>query len=457
MSRINHFKSKISLIDYILSRPNLGFKISDRSKKNSIVMFREIKDQNNNNMKVDTIIISRFSNGQDEYDQYFKSDSNWSKNSYSVVDFIHEYVLGNLPSEKPDFGKIFGILDQYIKSDKYVSPDETTFDLKTNLKFEKIDNSNIRDLVKQPTQETFDYLKSRNITQETYFDPIFQSTYGNFVYEHQSESKIICYNNPIFLYKNEQNKLQTFQKIVETKTDGKLSREKLFLKGSDKSSSLYKSEKSQKTNLIVVAEAPEKCMAHYQLSKEQFQKEEKNPYYLATGGTPADEQLKHMTKIIKEYKYPVVLGFDNDKAGELYTLKTLANIISPNNNVSFQTVNDTIHIGFSLNSEGLESKKEFELFEKTKAELFKEFEKIPYQERITDSKGQIIYFSKTDDNTKKLIDILSQNIKKEMGIEIVKHTSITKDWVDDLERKVTLKRDVHEHPPVPLNKNSISL
>src|SRR6218665_2525095 len=283
-SKINDFKEKISLVDFILSRPGLSYKISDSTKKNAIVMYRELTDEKGNSFKSDSILVSRFSKGEHTYDQYFKTHDNWKDKTFSVVDFVHEIILNNLPGDQIDFRQVFGILNQYINSPQYVSPEDSQYNLKVNRKVNHADISRVRDVIKHPTSETFEYLKSRNITPETYLDPIFVSTYGNYVHEikdKETDKVIATKNNPIFIYQNEHNRAHTVQRIVELfNPDQTLkSRDKFFLKDIYKSSALYKTAKTSKTNINIVVEAPEKAMAHYQLSKEQLDNNDYSPYY----------------------------------------------------------------------------------------------------------------------------------------------------------------------------------
>lgn len=453
MSRINHFKSQISLVEFILSRPSLGFKISDKSKKNAIVVYREIKDEHSNAHKVDNLIISRYFDGETSYDYFFKTTDDFRNNSKTIVDFIHEYVLHKLPQEKPDFAKIFGILDQYIKSDKYVDPNESKWEMKIHQKRDTVElPDNLRDLIKQPTQETFNYLQSRNINQDTYFNSLFLSTYGSYTHILKSnDNSQTTYRRPVFLYLNSQNRLQTFQQIVEF--DDK--REKWFAKGVDRGEALYKSEKTKSTNLIVITEAPEKCMAHYQLSYEQMKNDNLVPYYLATGGNVSKEQLNHMSNIINEMKLPVVISYDKDKSGDLYTLKTLASIVSKDFcEFSHVTINDQQYLGITLNDDQskIKNEKHFNVLQSFRGDLINLYSKIPHTER--DSKGFTTFIKLTDDNVNSVINSLMNRVQEHMKIPISKHVPVTKDWVDDLERKHTLKRDVHIHPRITIDNSS---
>lgn len=477
MSRVNYFKTKISLIDFIMSRPNLGFQISDSSKKNNVVLYRNLEDTSGNSIKSDQILISRYNNGEDHYDHYFKVQDDWKK-VYSVVDFVHEYILRNPPGSDIDYRKIFGILDEYINSSKYVSPEESKFDLKANVSRGSGINPSYktRDIIQLPTQETFDYLKSRNISQEVYMDPIFLSTYGSHRHETAIENgKIInkldfspeewstktnirVQMNPAFVYLNDNNRLQIVQHIIETRDENKelKNRQKLFLKG-EKAGGLFKSNKTKDTNLVVLTEAPEKAFAHYQLSKDQFDREKKSPYYIATGGNISVEQLKHISKIVKEYRFPLVTGFDMDAAGSLYTLKVLAAIINEGNHIAFQTVNDKPMIAVQINNvftkEG-GSGKEAYMFQSAHAGISRLFESTDPNERIFNAKDQTMYFHNTPENIQSVQKVFQDVIQKHLSIPVIKHSPVTKDWVDDLERKHSLKRELHVHPQIDFSKSN---
>jgi len=455
MSRINELKTKVSLVDFIQSKPELGFRISDKSKKNKLVLYREIPDDSGNLHKSDTMVISRFNNSRGEmFDYYFEGDSGWGSNSKTIIDFVHEYVLNNFPEDKVPYHQVFGVLEEYMRSSDYVSMEESNWDLKVNKsRSPRAPIENPRDFIKAPTKETFDYLKSRHIDQETYFNPIFLSTYGSHthVVEKENESDKI-YLNPVFLFLNERNKVQTFQQIVQREKG----RDKYFFKGSDRASGLFKSAKSKNTNTIVLTESPEDSMAHYQLSKEQFQQKEIYPYYLASGGNLGEEQIKHIASIVNENKFPIIFGYDRDKSGEKYTLNVLSEILAPDFvKFGYKTINQELHLGISINPKVSAislSENQFMASTKLRESLIGLYSTLNRNETLMN--GQTTYVKYTPEIFEKLTNLMSDILKKKHDIHSFVHVPVKNDWAADLERKNMLKREVHIHPRINIESLS---
>lgn len=462
MSKIEEYKNKVSLIDYIQYK-NLPFTTSDKSSRNQVKIYEEKTNDQGDLIKGDTIIISKFTKEGKIYDNYFIADGGMEKNnSYTIIDFVHSYVLGNNPMHKADFAKIFKELDDYIKSPQYVRPEDSVISLKIHSKSNSESLSitdEVRNNLKAPTKEMFDYLKSRRINKDIYISEIFTSTYAIYNYENGNYLK----DNPSFLYLNEKNKIQTIQQIVEYTGENGFVREKYFLKDIDKGNALWKSNKLSNINLILITEAPEKCMAHYQIYKNDMLKNNIVPYYLATGGNINEQQLKHIYNISKEYNKELILSYDNDLPGRFYTIKTLLYFNSPhiqfnktliNNNEHYHIAivsDDSINFKKDNNAETYyynhQRKNSIDIHSKL-IELSKDNPTVKTE--INMDKKLIFNIETTDSNIQFLKKSLKDVLLKNNGIKVMEQQSITKDWVDDLERIDTLKIKKYEKKTLDL-------
>jgi len=447
MSKIDDFKAQISLVDFILSH---GFRLSDKRRTQ-----KELRVTNG----TDTLIVVPVSAGKATSDIYFNVHEDWTKhNSRSIIDFVHEFVLRNSQYTPKNWHEIFTVLNQYLGNELYVHPGHSKFKVA-----QKESNPTQQFSIKEaqehlnlnyPNAVSFDYLKSRNITEETFLSPPFRETFGVFYFRF-SEDKI--YENPAFLYKDTENKLQNIQQIVSRKlADGNMQRSKMFLKNAPRNETLYKGnliKDKKRVNFLVVCEAPEDCMAHYQLSKNDPSFRDKNnfpmfPYYLATGGFASEQQLEHISKIARELKKTILLAYDNDRMGEIYTLKTMVALAGANTEIKSTTKDNkpTITICFeteTLKKQGIENN----IF----ATLNKSFNDVVTEEVLIHQKHQVaMHIVQTTDSVQKLIEFLRVEVKKTTGLKVAVHKPITKDWVEDLERKERLKVKVHEHPKITL-------
>lgn len=453
MSKISEYKNMISLIDYIQYK-ELPFTVSDKSTRNSLKLYQEIETPEGDIVRGDVLIVSRYKKFGKIYDNYFNTNEDWKGNSYSIIDFVHKYVLGKNEHEKQDFAKIFTELDEYINSPKYVHPENSEITLKTHSK----SASENRGLTKSDLENkkmansiSFDYLKSRRIKQSVYNNRFFNSTYCNYIFRSENFSK----ENPAFIYLNELNKIQTIQQIVETEGEKGLIRQKYFLKDIDKASALWKSNRLHDLNLIILTEAPEKCMAHFQIYEEDMEKNGVVPYYLATGGNVSEEQLKHIEKIAKEYKKDIILSYDNDRPGLFYTVKTLLYFNSPHSELSKENINGEEYYKINLrtkpkyqdkNPDEIKRGNDYEVSLMLSAKSKKDSSFV-FEYHNSD---EVSYtFPANDKNIDFIKKAFKDIIKEKSNIKVMEQYAITKDWVDDLERIDTLKVKKYEKQNLP--------
>lgn len=92
---------------------------------------------------------------------------------------------------------------------------------------------------------------------------------------------------------------------------------KRFLFNTDRNNSLWMTPLEGKVGLFVT-EDPLDAIAHYQLSPTA------NVAYCCTGGTSTKNQREMVRKLARTYDIPIILGNDNDLAGQLENYKLLA-------------------------------------------------------------------------------------------------------------------------------------
>lgn len=120
------------------------------------------------------------------------------------------------------------------------------------------------------------------------------------------------FKQPLFYWQNMQEQIVGAQyKYIK---DGKC--EKRFLKNTDRDSSLWMSPIDGRSGLFVT-EDPLDAIAHYQLHPTA------NLAYLCTGGTSTKKQREMVRSIATKHNLPIILGNDNDLAGQLENFKLL--------------------------------------------------------------------------------------------------------------------------------------
>lgn len=458
MSKIDYYKNNISLIEYILYK-ELDWHISDGSSNNQIKIYNEFVNEYGDIEKGDLLIISRYKSGENYYDNYFNSVEDWKGQAGTIIDFVSKYVL----EEKTiNYAKVFSELDSYISSDKYVKPEESRISLRVHSKRNNGKTlplkSQIKNSIKSPTKKAFNYLKSRRISSQTYLNELFVGTFAIYTYKNKDYIK----DNPAFMYLNSENKIAQIQQIIETTKENTFKREKYFLKDIDRGESLYKSNKTPNINIIILTEAPEKCMAHFEIYNKDMKKNNIVPYYLATGGNVSSMQLEHLSKIVREHKMHLILSFDNDKPGKIYNLKTLLHLNSSLINLGKKTINNNEFYEIKINNPDFSKNKKFEEIyyryeEKNINKVRALFSKIYNQGKdmencqvqISTDKSITYLIKSTTENTQNIEKSLKDFLLDNNKIKVSTQYSITKDWVDDLERIDILKVKEYEKQNLP--------
>lgn len=398
MNSLDYYKSQISIIEFIKYKKDLDFELQKKGKQ--VLAFRVSK--NNPEIKLDQIAIYRLEKKSTNslYEVFYYKDNINSKTPGSIIDFVNTFVLGN--KDQIDFKQIVGVLKDYMSSKEFVNI-ENSYELNlSNKPSEAIKETKAKDYFTLPSSNVFSYLSQRGINTKTYLNNLFIGTYGSFNNPRNSSQ----HDLPAFALKHK-NKLHTLQWINYkngrvVKLDDNY---KFFLKDIKRSGSLYStnfmpSHKSNSTNTSIIIESPEKAMAHYQLFEDDFLSSGVRPQYNSSCGNITKNDLLQVVefnseKNIKNY----VLAFDNDQAGKLYTLNSIL-IIDDQLKSTFQYRNKELFLKFSPENQ-----------------TYLNNHSIEYN--LLNSEFKI----------KTPIDLI---IKKIVPKNIIIHTSISKDFLDDL-------------------------
>jgi len=231
--------------------------------------------------------------------------------SKSIIDFVHEFVLRNPPGNI-NFKQIFGVLNDYLNSGKFIELKNSTIDILTKDNKAKSTNSLPKNAFTFPGKETFDYLKSRGLGSINSV-PEFIGQFGTYNDDQKGYT-----NKPAFPLICDDKKLQTIQWI---EFDGEKHEFKKFAKDVPRNGSVFTSNYNGERNIGILTESPEKAMAHFLLYKDQLTAQKMKPVYYSSCGNLTHESIKTISKLsfeksIKNY----ICSFDNDHAGIKYTL-----------------------------------------------------------------------------------------------------------------------------------------
>lgn len=140
---------------------------------------------------------------------------------------------------------------------------------------------------------------------------------------------------PLFYWQNLQGQILGAQnKYIK---EGKC--EKRFLVGTNRDNSLWMTPTKNRVGLFV-AEDPLDAIAHYQLFPTA------NVAYLCTGGTSTKAQRRMIHNLAQQSNLPIILGNDNDLAGQLENMKIALELrgdFQYSTNVSAQKVTITVN------------------------------------------------------------------------------------------------------------------
>ena len=419
--KLDDFKNAVSILEYIKFRKDLHFSFSKNGKSITAKQFNtaadlELFEKGGEVNPINKILITRFdanSNSQNQspdikelYNREFEYNSN---QSLTIIDFIHEFVRKkkdfkdtNNPNDKIEFGIIIGMMKQFINSPNFVHIDNSSIVLKltkpksTNQKAKKV-SFNV------PSIQTLNYLKSRKLISSTISDPLFNGTYGSYTNENRGPDERPIIDMPCFPIKSYENKLQTLQWI---NFDGKQHHSKYLLEDVPRENALFSSNHDKLTNTIIIAEAPEKTMAHYQLYNSQMKAQKIHPKYFSSCGQFTGSDMDHVKLFAAKLRINrFVLAFDNDKAGSVYTLKFILtqNLIVPSFKLTQPDGSHDLTVVFDKDIQRLKS-----------------YFKSKNVEYIMKDNNLIV-----NANSEKLFNKLSTP-------NVLVHLSITKDFLDDI-------------------------
>lgn len=407
---IDEIKQKVSIIEFIKFRKDLDFTfkregqylkayVPVRDKENNIQV------QNDKVLKKEHIIICRLDKLAEDketvigkHEVYYEVGNMDVKKPKSIIDFVSEFVLRE---NKIDFTKVMGVLYRYMNNPSFVHIDESKIDLIAKNKIKQSNEKSKKIVFDLPSKNTFDYLKGRGLETKTLLDDKFIGTYGSYTIPEKGIA-----DRPAFSLISKDNKLQTVQWVdYSNGTRGELG--KRFVEGVKRENALYKTNYHIENNVICLLESPEKAMAHYQLFQNNLKEQNNNPLYLSSCGTITKNDLITVEDLAKNKNFnKYILAFDNDERGNVFTINTIFHL---NKIDSYATLGEDSNgkRGFIIKSE-----------DSNKTQEFLNSKKINF---------------KTENNTLFILDDFEKISKKLTSPTMVIHTSITKDFLDDLQ------------------------
>ena len=358
----------------------------------------QIVYENKHSVKKESLMVSRIEkpNGE-QHEIYFESNDFEKGKSKTIIDFISTYVL---KEEKIDFRKVTGILYQYMNNSEFVSIENSSFDLASNKSTETQKGPSKKIVFDLPSKNTFSYLKSRGIDLNISLDDKFIGTYGSYTNVENEKMQIV--DMPAFILTKNNKKKQTLQWIdfKNGKHTGKY-----FVSDVKRESAFYRSNFEKNTNTICLIENPEKAMAHYQLFKKELNEQKVNVSYLSSCGNLTLEDLKAVKELSVDKEInKFILAFDNDLAGKKYTLNTVIFLAGIEGTLKHNVESNV----FSFKSNPENENKLCEFLQKNKL-------------NFSFIKGEIT-----------INEPFEKLITKFQSDSIKIHTSITKDFLDDM-------------------------
>lgn len=303
-AKLDSYKKNIDLSAYMTSH---GFRMMDRSTKDS----KRMTNDKTGEMYVVYRKNSEFKYFSPDHDCY-KGQSYKGK---SVIDFVMERdeLAAKIPEGKTfNMGYVCKFLDDYIKSPGYNVPSSQDItDSRIGNGDEEVDFKFFRALNNISYLKDFSFLHSRGITYETAANPLFSPVVHNSLYTSAEGYK---FTNTAFLAGNYKN-LNTGLSVRNDTLKQKF--------GNFHDSLVYSFCKSG-VSRIAVGESFLDCMSHYQMSKDDGKDK---TFYNSTEGAPSPGQMKLIGFAIDKTKAEGLdIIFDNDLAGDKYSLLMLAQI-----------------------------------------------------------------------------------------------------------------------------------
>lgn len=176
-------------------------------------------------------------------------------------------------------------------------------------------------------------LQKRGIDPQVFWEKDMWNSVGILWLKH-NERRI---PNLVFLWKDPESweTLGAQYKFYMQGPDGQQSSKKVFVKGSDRSQSLWMTNLEGKTKLFITEDVFD-AVAHRLLMKDD------TIGYCATGGSITPEQIAQIRSLVKTRQMQLVLGNDNDGAGMLSNLKIITDLKSYEYSKQRQTLQFTM-------------------------------------------------------------------------------------------------------------------
>lgn len=313
------YKTQISLPDYIMST-NLGFEVDKMSSNHNVRLIRYALDKDGSKIKKSgggfqkeySWVFKKKANGIQVYFDFQRSENK----HYSVIDYVHEHVLGNNPETPPNFSAIGAILDRYMESEKFVTPAESKFNLKHHSKSNSVNDRIYDNVIKESCSLSDAYFRKREIPAEVYKHPMWANTFGTHEKTIQTAAGAKLYRNHSFLFRNNKGQITCVQDVFYR--DGKKEKRYNGSRGQGVCMSGFNNSAHKKT--FILSESPEDAKSHYTIFNHRLK--QRSVAYHCYGGAISQNQLAiTQQEARKEGVKDYVLSFDPDRAGEKYNVK----------------------------------------------------------------------------------------------------------------------------------------
>lgn len=330
---LDYYKKNIPLADFLIQ--NYGFEEATKSTPRQ----RRLKRYEINGVKsehsFETIIVYKNKNEHYNYmsvmESYIQKDivdehlktkginaNNLSTGGKTIIDFLQKEH-----STRNKFFDLFQVrkfLENYLNSEKYISPTDSKFIVNAENKINKdqllIQLNECEPFFNYPKDN---YFERRGISNETIRDEQFFPMIKRKDFFDKNSG--ITYNNVAYLMTNFDGISALALKNNESKGYAKIL--------GDRTGLFLSTNKNKNIEKLFITEAAEDSLSHYQLYKPNSEEIR----YCSTCGTMSDSQTELLEKIIKEYQpKKLVIGFDNDLAGEFFRAKLIGKL----------QVNDTV-------------------------------------------------------------------------------------------------------------------
>ncbi len=261
--------------------------------------------------KGETVYMVRINSNNNQY-IYTEKYGNALK-SGSIVDFLQS-------EQNLSFGEIAKTLRAYL-NEPQVSFDNKEFDLKIQkAKAPKTINTSLFEF-----SELYDttYLESRGFDPEFLKSSQFKGRIGNKLHTDEKGKKHLNTVFPIYNKEGIQG--------LEVKNEGF----KGALQGSNKGEALWFSNmpKDKDHLQFFISESTIDCIAHAQLNQDKA----KNILYIANNGNMTSGHVQLVQELIDKHKpHSILMGMDNDVAGERFYASFLGQLETPNSDHRIQ-------------------------------------------------------------------------------------------------------------------------